>query len=307
MASRRESSAGARSSPVPAGVARIVDALPALGVRRRETMAVGRDLLSAFRRNRLGTHSTALAFRVLVSLVPLVLLGIGLLGALGQESYWTNTISPTLHRHFTQPVALAVDDTAHRIFVADSAWLLLFASALLVWNTLRGIRAVEHALDEIHEQERRRSSLQEFLLGLPLAIAVDLTALGAVFVVAVTPRLVGSGAAHDVLLGLRWVGAVVLLWATVTLLIRYAPGEKPEVRWASVGSALVIGGWIAASAAFGFWSASVANYKTATGTLTAFLALTAYTLVLAYVFILGAQLDETLRRRQHGSSGSRRA
>ena len=265
-----------------------------------------RDLLSAFRRNRLGTHSTALAFRVLVSLVPLVLLGIGLLGALGQDEYWTNTVSPTLHRHFTEPVALAVDDIAYRIFAAESGWLLLFASALLVWNTLRGIRAVEHALDEIHEQERRRPSLHAFLVGFPLAIAVDFTALSAVFVVVATPHLVESGAAHDVLLGLRWVGALVLLWLTVTLLIRYAPGEKTEVRWASVGSALVVGGWIAASAAFGFWSASVANYKTATGTLTAFLVLTAYTLALAYVFVLGAQLDETLRRRQHGSSGAGR-
>jgi membrane protein len=100
------------------------------------------------------------------------------------------------------------------------------------------------------------------------------------------------------------VGAVVLLWVTVTLLIRYAPAEKPEMRWASGGSALVVGGWLAASALFGWWSASVANYKTATGTLTAFLVLTAYTLVLAYVFVLGAQLDETLRPREHGSSRS---
>ncbi len=284
-------------------VARVADALPALGSHREGTVAAFRDLLSAFRRNRLGTHSTALAFRVLVSLVPLVLLGIGLLGALGQDSYWTNTVSPTLHRHFTEPVALAVDDTAYRIFAADSVWLLLFASALLVWNTLRGIRSVEHALDEIHEQERTRSSWHALLVGLPLAIAVDVTALGAILVVVATPHLVESGVAHDLLLGLRWVGAVGLLWLTVTLLIRYAPGEKPEMRWASAGSALVVGGWIAASAAFGFWTASVANYKTATGTLTAFLVLTAYTLVLAYVFVLGAQLDETLRRREHGSSG----
>ena len=153
MASRKGSRAGARSSPVLAGVTRVVDALPAVGGERREKAAsTVRDLLSAFRRHRLATHSTALAFRVLVSLVPLVLLGIGLLGALGQDSYWTNSVSPRLHRHFTQPVALAVDDTAYRIFAADSVWLLLFASALLVWNTLRGIRSVEHALDDIQSR-----------------------------------------------------------------------------------------------------------------------------------------------------------
>jgi membrane protein len=236
--------------------------------------------------------------------VPLVLLGIGLLGAFGLDSYWTDTVSPTLHRHFTEQVAEAVDDTAYRIFAADSVGLLLLASGLLVWSTLRGIRSIEHALDEIHEHGSARSPLQGFLVGVPLSVAVDLSVLGAILVVVAAPRLVSSGFGHDALVGLRWVGAVVLLWVTVTLLIRYAPAEKPEVRWASGGSALVVGGWLAASALFGWWSASVANYKTATGTLTAFLVLTAYTLVLAYVFVLGAQLDETLRPREHGSSRS---
>jgi membrane protein len=285
-----------------AGVARAVELLPAIGGQRRARVAsVARDLVFAFRRNRLGTHATALAFRVLISLVPLMLLGIGLLGTLGKDSYWTKSVSPTLHRHFTQAVAHAVDDTAYRIFASSSAGLLLLACVLLVWNTLRGIRSVEHALDEIHERERPRSSLQGFLVGVPLALAVDLSVLGAVFVVTATPRLVASGVGHDVLLGLRWVGAVVLLWVTVALLIRYAPAEKPEVRWASGGSALVVGGWIVASAAFGWFSASVANYKSAIGTLTAFLVLTTYTLVVAYVFVLGVQLDETLRQRKHSS------
>jgi membrane protein len=302
MPRRRGSKPAARSSPAAAGVARVVDALPVVGGHGGEALSLGRDVVSAFRRNRLGTHSTALAYRVLVSLVPLALLGIGLLGAFGLDSYWTNSVSPTLHRHLTEQVADAVDDTAYRIFAADSVGLLLFASALLVWNTLRGIRSIEHALDEIHEEERTRSPFGGFLVGLPLAVAVDISLLGAIFVVVAAPRLVSSGFGHDLLVGLRWVGAVALLWVTVTLLIRYAPAEKPEVRWASGGSALVVGGWLAASAAFGFWSASVANYKSATGTLTAFLVLTAYTLAVAYVFVLGVQLDETLRRRQHGTS-----
>jgi uncharacterized BrkB/YihY/UPF0761 family membrane protein len=49
------------------------------------------------------------------------------------------------------------------------------------------------------------------------------------------------------------------------------------------------------------WSTQIANYKTGLGTLTAVLVLTAYTMVVAYVFLLGAQLDELLRRRNEPS------
>ena len=111
MPRRRRSKSATRPSPVAGGVTRVVDSLPAVGGHRAEVFSVGHDVLSAFRRNRLGTHSTALAYRVLVSLVPLALLGIGLLGAFGLESFWTDSVSPSLHTHLTGPVADAVDYT----------------------------------------------------------------------------------------------------------------------------------------------------------------------------------------------------
>jgi uncharacterized BrkB/YihY/UPF0761 family membrane protein len=68
---------------------------------------------------------------------------------------------------------------------------------------------------------------------------------------------------------------------------------------------VIIGCWLGTSVLFGLWSAYVANYKTAVGALTAFLALTTYVLALTSVFVFGAQLDETLRRRAGGRGRSR--
>ena len=250
-------------------------------------------------RHRLGTHASAVAFRVLVSLIPLALLGIGLLGVFGLESVWRDSISEALHRHLLPAVAAAIDDTANRIFAENGAGLLLLACGLVLWNTVRAIREIEHALDEIHEQEGRRPVRPAFLIGVALAIAVDVLIVLTIVAVVVPPRLVGPGAGQEVLSGVRWPLGAILLWIAVTLLLRYAPGERPEFRWASAGSALVVLSWLGTSVLFGLWSAKVANYKTALGTLTAFLVLTTYVLVLAYVLVLGAQLDETLRRRGH--------
>jgi len=269
----------------------------ALPLARRTTLELVREVAGAMRRHRLGTHASAVAFRVLVSLVPLALLGIGLLGAFNLESVWHDSISPTLHHHLRASVAAAVDDTANSIFARNGAGLLVFATALVVWNTVRAVREIEHALDEIHELEGRRPPIPAFVASLVLAVLIDFCVVLTLLVVVVPPRLVDSGVGHALLDTLRWPVGALLLWIAVTLLLRYAPGERPDFRWASAGSIGVVLGWLAASAVFGLWSAQVANYKTAVGTLTAFLVLTTYVLVLAYVLILGAQLDESLRRR----------
>jgi membrane protein len=263
---------------------------------RREWTGVAKELVRSHHEHRLATHATAVAFRVLVSLVPLALLGVGLLGALHLRSVWDDSVSPALHAHLAASVAGAFDDTAHRIFARSGAGLLALAVALVVWNTLLAIRAIEHALDEIHASSRRRPLLRGVGVGLVLAVALDLCLVGALLAVVLPPRAVAHGAAHTAVDALRWPVAVALLWLAVGLLVRYAPAEHPQPRWASAGSALVVVGWLVASVVFGFWSSSVANYRSAAGTLTAFLVLTAYVLVLAFVLVVGAQLDETLRR-----------
>ena len=271
------------------------------------TLDVGRDLLDAAHRHRLGAHAVALAYRVLISLVPLALLSIALMGAFGLESVWQGSISPTLHRHLMPSVAAAADDTAQGIFERNGAVLLALATVMVVWNTFRAMREVEHTLDEIHEKQRpARAFLPGVGRRLALAGVVDVCILGALGLFVAAPRVVDDGTVHQVLVVLRWLPALLLLWLAVAALFRYAPAERPQTRWASGGSALVVGGWLVASVAFGAWSASVASYKTALGTLTAFLVLTAYTQAVAYVFVLGAQLDETLRRRESGSRASRR-
>jgi uncharacterized BrkB/YihY/UPF0761 family membrane protein len=87
----------------------------------------------------------------------------------------------------------------------------------------------------------------------------------------------------------------------VTLLFRYAPAEKPEMRWASVGSFLVIATWLVASALFRGWVTEVANFRSPTGSLTVFLLLTAYILVTATIFLIGAEVDERARKKSRRS------
>lgn len=274
-------------------------------VRRRlaDARPLAREVAGEFRRHGLGVHATAIAFRVLVSLVPLTLLAIGLLGATGLEDVWADTVSPALRERLSRPVADAADYVALDIFRTGGPWLIAFASGLFVYDTALGVRMVQRTLNTIHDTGEQRGRLRTTLVTLGLALACDVVFVAAFGVVVVGGRV--DGFALELA---RWPLAVALLGLGVALLLRYAPAERPEARWASAGSALIVGGWLVASVLFGVWVTQVADYRSAIGNLTAFLVLTAYTLAVSAVFVAGAQLDETLRTNEHaGSRGRSRA
>jgi membrane protein len=54
--------------------------------------------------------------------------------------------------------------------------------------------------------------------------------------------------------------------------------------------------WIVASLLFKFWVTSVADFKSATGSLTVLLFLSWYVFVSSAIFLIGAQFDEVLRK-----------
>ena len=79
--------------------------------QRRQARRLASELKDAVARHRLLTFASAVSFRALVALVPLTLLGLGVLGALGQASVWTNSITPAIEHHVTAPVFRAIRAT----------------------------------------------------------------------------------------------------------------------------------------------------------------------------------------------------
>ena len=250
----------------------------------------------ALRKHRLGTHAAAIAFRVLVGLVPLILLSVALLGAFGLEGTWSNSVAPEIEKRVTEPVFRAIDYSVQQIFASAEGGLIAFASLLLLWQLFRGVRAVTVALNEVHEVEEARGGRELLLTAIWLAVAVGACLVSAMFVMVVAPRV--TDGALDVLLSLlRWPVAIAILGLCVGLLVRYAAAERPDVRWASIGSVVIVAGWMLLSLGFGFWVTNVASYKGAIGNLAVFLVLTAYVLGTSAVFLVGVEIDEAGRQR----------
>ena len=272
----------------------------AIPIRTGSLRDAAHDIAECFSEHSLLTYASAIAFRAIVALVPLTLLGLALLGTFGLEDVWTDTIAPALRDHLTQPVFNGIDFTVQEIFATDKTPLIALATALVIWDMTWAVNAVTQALNRIHEVQERRSKLRRILIASGLGIAVVACLIAAVLVQSIAPS--ATDGVLDTLLSIaRWPVAILFLWAAVTLLFRYAPAEKPKTRRASGGSLLVIATWLVASVLFRGWVTEVANFKSAAGSLTVFLVLTSYILVSSMIFLIGAEVDERARKQNRRS------
>jgi membrane protein len=180
---------------------------------------------------------------------------------------------------------------------SGSAGVIAFSVSLSTWYLVTAMRAVMEALNTIHGVNDRRRWWRRALLAVGLGVGCGAALVGSILVVTAAPKL-GGGA--DVVAGVgRWLIAIVLIMTALAVLLRFAPAEHPQPRWASAGSILIVCSWIVASLVFR-WLVSVANYKSPTGSLVALLTITGYLFASSVVFLVGVQLDEILRQETGG-------
>jgi membrane protein len=193
-----------------------------------------------------------------------------------------------------------IDYSAEKVLSSGAAGLIVFSAALVLWDLALALAAIMDALNQIHDVEERRSPVRRALTALALAIVTGVCFVGCLLILTVAPRAHGE-VIHFVLGVGRWFVAVALLMFIVGAVMRFGPAERPEKRRASAGSILVIVVWIAASLLFKLWVTSVADFKSAVGSLTVLLLLSWYVFVSSAIFLVGAQLDELLRREARRS------
>ena len=263
---------------------------------RQRAASVVRLWIDLFSRHDILNSASAISFQTLKSLVPLLLFGIALLGALGLSDVWDDQLRRSVAEQFTPSAFTAIDTAVQTIMDEGSPALPVFAGALLLWYVSGSVRACIGGMNDIYEAKEGRPLWRRWALSLVLAVCIAVAVVVAVLAVTAGPRIDPDGALHALLLVLRWPVAVLALGLVVGLLVHYGPAERRQARWASIGAVVVVAAWIVESLLFGWYVGSLANFTSASGALTVFLVLAAYLYTASIIFLVGVQLDELLRK-----------
>jgi membrane protein len=292
---------------------------------RDEPTGVVRKVVTGIQDDDVFGLAAELAYRFLFAVFPFGLfvaaLGAFIAGLLHVDNP-ANQIVNGLGDNLPPSIADALRPELQRLLSSPRADLLSLGAIAALWAATGGTNALVKGMHRAYGVPETRPFLLRY------AVAIGLTVLGAIGVVAAFVTIVGGALATEQLVGrlglgsqaysvielLRWPAVFVVLTIAVSILYRYAPNVVVPWRWIVVGSALFTIGWLVATAALGYYAANFANYGATYGSLGGVIVLMLWLYVTGALLLIGAELTAALaqvrtpgeirRRREEEHVGS---
>lgn len=257
-----------------------------------------RGVLRGYEEHDLLTFASAIAFQVLFAIIPLALVGLGLLGAFGLEEQWSGEWSDRVRENVSEPVFQVIDETVRRMLTEQHLFWVTAGALVAVWEISGAMRAIMDVFDRIYGSRRRRSFAERLRVSLALGLCVAALLLAATASVTLGDDLLRDlGIESALVLWLRWPVALALLFTAVALLVSRAPVDHQPLQWVTFGSVVVVGAWAVTSAVLGWYLTSFADYGSVFGALATVVIVLSYLYFASASFLTGAQLDALVRDR----------
>lgn len=254
-------------------------------------------------------HAGALTYYALMSLFPLLLLAVSLLGLLGDFPGTYNSIIHYL-RGVVPATTLAPLDAALRAAL-KSRGTAVASLVVAVFAALYGatgyLEAARRALNVVFEVDHGRSFLRRkltdvastvVLLALVLATVVLMFAGGGV-----AHELFGRGAAAAWRIG-RWPGALISALLVFSFLYFVTPDvEHRAFRWITPGAAVGVTMWLLASAAFSEFLAHFSSFNVTYGSFAAAIILLVWLWLTNVALLFGAEVNAEIERQKELAEG----
>ena len=279
----------------------------------RAYIVLKRTLLS-FYDDQMTHHAAALTYYALMSLFPTLLLGLSLLGLLGQYPETYDAIIGYAREVSPESVITPLDNSLRNALQNKStaATGLAISVVVALYGTTGALEAARRALNVVFEVDGGRSFLRR--KAIDIASTFVLTALILASLVMV---FIGGGLAEDLLgfVGLgstaaaiwsiaRWPGALLVAMLVFALVYYVTPDVRQRgFRWLSPGAAVGVVVWLLASLGLSTYVSRIADVGAIYGTFTAAILLVGWLWLTNVALLLGAELNAEIERAKELSEG----
>jgi membrane protein len=271
--------------------------------------------LLAFYDDQMTHHAAALTYYVLMSLFPAALLGLSLLGLLGQYPQTYDAILNYLQDVAPASLVDPLDRSLRKAFLSKgtATTTLVVSTLLTLYGTTGALEAARRALNVVFELEGSgRGFLRRKAIDIASTFVLLLLVLSSLVLV-----FVGGRFAEDLLgfLGLghtvaavwnvaRWPGA----FAAATLAFAYTYYVIPDVkqrafRWLTPGALLGVGLWLLASYAFSAYVSNVSDVGAIYGTFAGAILLVGWLWLTNVAMLFGAEVNAEIEREKQLAEG----
>lgn len=280
----------------------------------RRAASIGKRTLVSFYDDQMTQHAGALTYYALMSLFPTALLGLSLLGLVGQYPSTYDAIVGYL-RDVAPPDVVSPLDSSLRSALrhkGTAASALALGVILTLYGTTGLLESCRRALNVVFEVEGGRSFLRRKAidtLSTFVVLALILTSLVLVFV--------GGGFADDLLgfVGLgstaariwsiaRWPAAILVAVLVFSYLYYVTPDVQHRgIRWIIPGAVAGVLVWLAASFGFSLYLSTIAQTTALYGAFTAAIVLVVWLWLTSVAVLFGAELNAEIERSKELGEG----
>jgi membrane protein len=270
--------------------------------------------LKSFYDDQMTHHAAALTYYSLMSVFPAALLGVSLLGLLGQYPQTYDSIVDYLRDVVPDSTVDAVDTTLRSAFRSKgTAALTLAISAAVAFYGITGVlEAARRAMNVSFEVERGRGFLRRKLTDLLSSIV-----LGALVLLTLVLVFVGGELAAD-LVGFMGLGSTAAsIWALVRwpaaalaamLAFSWIYYVTPDVRqrgfrWITPGAVTGVVLWLVASAGFSLYVSNLGNFNATYGSFATAIILVFWLWLTNVALLFGAELNAEIEREKELTEG----
>ena len=258
------------------------------------------------------SHSRALAFQFILTLLPGVIALVGFASVLGQESF-SEILTGTVEGIAPGPASDVITQ-AFQQGTDDEAGVKAFAFGLLasLFAAAGAMGQIERGSNRIYGVERDRPSVRKYLVAIGLALTAGLATVSA-FVLVVFGSEIGdavgtvegwSDVAETTWSILRWPIGAALVGGAVALLFRVSPNRhQPDTSWLAFGSGLAVILWFAFTGLLALYVGESREFGETYGPLAGFIGLLLWAFVGALALFAGLAVAAQLEAERAGAPG----
>jgi membrane protein len=274
----------------------------------RSWFAILKRTVEEFQDDNLTDWAAALTYYGVMSLFPMLIVLVALLGVVGQESTIA-TVTDSLRTAGLSDVAKNVEGPLDEIVRHKGGAGALLGLGLLfsLWSASSWVGAFTRAMNTIYEVREGRPFWKLRPLQVVITLAtVLLVSLVLIAVVVSGPIARAVGAAVGVgdtavtAWGIaKWPVLLLVLMGMVAGLYYIAPNvRQPRLRWVTPGGIVAVVTWVAASAGFGIYVSNFGSYGKTYGTLGSVITFLVWMWLSNLALLFGGELDSELERER---------